>query len=199
MFNFSLEKVFAALIDVFHHADCVGGLTELVSLSDIPAKLGTQWAHKAKILGRELVIPNECNVFEATTSSVGTPKYLLSPRRRSGWRQYTATQNSPGPLRLKPSPSSRPRTNAVMSISHFQGCGDRPFLCHLQLLLRCDARSPEWHAHAGLLRYFHADQRRAVHQLRKLCFLLPVRGALHRGRNLSGGRSKVHGLRSLCH
>jgi uncharacterized protein YndB with AHSA1/START domain len=58
------EQVFAALIDVPHHTDWAEGPPELVSLSDNPAKLGTIWEHKARILGRELTTPNQCNVYE---------------------------------------------------------------------------------------------------------------------------------------
>jgi uncharacterized protein YndB with AHSA1/START domain len=62
--NRSPKQVFAALIDVPHHADWAEGSPELVSLSDNPAKLGTTWEHRAKILGRELTTPNQCNVYE---------------------------------------------------------------------------------------------------------------------------------------
>ncbi len=63
--NRSPEQVFAALIDVSHHTNWAEGPPELVSLSDNPAKLGTTWEHRAKILGRELTTPNQCNVYEA--------------------------------------------------------------------------------------------------------------------------------------
>ena len=63
-FNFKPEIIFAVLTDIPHHMDWVDEPLELVSLSDDPAKLGTQWQQNADRSGKKLVTLNTCNIFE---------------------------------------------------------------------------------------------------------------------------------------
>ncbi|MBN1453495.1 MAG: hypothetical protein JW963_20940 [Anaerolineales bacterium] len=63
-FNFPPEIIFAVLTDIPHHADWVDELIELVSLSDGPARLDTNWEQNADHLGKKLVTLNTCNIYE---------------------------------------------------------------------------------------------------------------------------------------
>lgn len=62
-FNTPTEIIFAVITDIPHHVDWVQEPIELVSLTDGPAKLGTQWEQDAERLGRKLVTLNMCNIF----------------------------------------------------------------------------------------------------------------------------------------
>lgn len=66
------EIIFAVITDIPHHVDWVDEPLELVSLSDGPAKLGTQWEQNAGRSGKKLVTLNTCNIFEKN--------------RRFGWK-----------------------------------------------------------------------------------------------------------------
>jgi hypothetical protein len=69
-FHFQPEIIFAVLTDIPHHVDWVDEPLELVSLSDGPTKLGTQWEQSADRSGRKLVTLNTCNIFEKNFSTV---------------------------------------------------------------------------------------------------------------------------------
>jgi hypothetical protein len=62
--NFPPEIIFAVLTDIPHHADWMIEPLELISLSDDPVKLGTQWEQIADRMGKKLVTLNTCNIYE---------------------------------------------------------------------------------------------------------------------------------------
>jgi len=63
MLNYPPEIIFSILTDIPHHVDWVDEPVELVSLSNGPAKLGTQWEQNADRFGKKLVTANTCNIY----------------------------------------------------------------------------------------------------------------------------------------
>jgi len=63
-FNTPPEVIFGVITDIPHHVDWMDEPVELVSLSNGPAKIGTQWEQNVERLGRKLVTLNTCNIFE---------------------------------------------------------------------------------------------------------------------------------------